>query len=206
MSIGNRQWPWFAIQVRTGRENCATLALENTGYECYLPAAKCIRQWSDRTKEIQVPLFAGYIFCRMNPFDRRPVLMAPGVIQTVGVGKTPTPVDEEEITAIQHVGKSGLPVMPWPYVQVGCLARIEEGPLRGLTGIVVKIKSGFKLVLSVSLLQRSVAVEVDCRWINEVDPGKPAALADRPAKITQSHAISLSAVQGAHSEPTEVVG
>jgi transcription antitermination factor NusG len=167
MGMRNQPWPWFAIQARTGREKQSTLFLENSGYECYLPVSKFTRKWSDRLKEIEAPLFPGYFFCRMNPHNRLPVLMTPNVMQIVGVGKTPIPVEEEEIAAIQQAGKTGLPTMPWPHLQVGRVARIEEGPLRGITGIVVKIKSGMKLVLSVSLLQRSVAVEVDRSWIRE---------------------------------------
>ena len=172
MNIDNQQWPWFAILARTSREKTASLLLENGGYECFLPTSKYTRHWSDRMKEIEVPLFPGYFFCRMNPHNRLPVLMTPGVIQIVGVGKTPIPVEEEEIAAIQRVGKSGLPTMPWPYLEVGRVVRIEEGPLRGLDGIVLKIKSGVKLILSVSLLQRSLAVEIDRRWITEVQEGK----------------------------------
>jgi transcription antitermination factor NusG len=175
MGIRNQQWPWFAILARTGREKNATLLLENGGYECYLPIIRFKRQWSDRVKEIEVPMFPGYLFCRLNPHHRLPVLMTPGVIQIVGVGKTPVPVEEEEISAIQRVARSGIPTMPWPYLQVGHVARIENGPLRGLTGIVIKIKSGLKLVLSVSLLQRSVAVEIDRGWISAVHPARPIA-------------------------------
>jgi transcription antitermination factor NusG len=174
MSKRDQQWPWFAILARTGRERNATLLLENTGYECYLPVSKFVRKWSDRVKQIEVPLFPGYFFCRMNPHNRLPVLTTPGVIQIVGVGKQPMAVEEQEIAAIQQAGKSGIPVMPWPYMEVGHLARIKEGPLKGLTGIVLKIKSGAKLVLSVSLLQRSVAVEIDRRWITEASTATPA--------------------------------
>ena len=175
MFFRDRQWPWFAILTRTGTgtEKNATLLLENAGYECYLPVIKYTRHWSDRTQEIELPLFPGYLFCRMNPHNRLPVLMTPGVIQIVGVGKTPIPIAEEEIAAIQRVGKSGLPAMPWPYLKIGHVARIVDGPLRGLSGIVVKIKSGSKLVLSVSLLQRSVAVEVDRRWIGDAIAARP---------------------------------
>jgi transcription antitermination factor NusG len=102
--------------------------------------------------------------------------MTPGVIQIVGAGKTLIPVEEEEIAAIQRVVKNGLATMPWPYLQVGHVARIEQGPLRGMTGIIVRIKSGMKLVLSVSLLQRSVAVEIDRSWISGVHPTRPAAI------------------------------
>src|SRR6266481_1622479 len=175
MGFRNKQWPWFAILARTGREKNAILLLENAGYECYLPVSKFTRRWSDRVKQIEVPLFPGYLFCRMNAQNRLPVLMTPGVIQIVGVGKMPIPVEEEEIAAIQRVEKSGLSAMPWPYMQVGHVARIEDGPLRGLTGIVVKIKSGMKLVLSVNLLQRSVAVEVDRRWVSPAQPVRSTA-------------------------------
>lgn len=174
MGIRNQQWPWFAILARTGREKNATMLLENAGYECYLPAMKFMRKWSDRLKEIELPLFPGYLFCRMNPQNRLPVLMTPGVIQIVGVGKTPIPVDEQEIAAIQRVGKSGISITPWPYLQVGHVAQIEDGPLRGMTGIVIKIKSGLKLVLSVNLLQRSIAVEIDRSWIGAAYPVRPA--------------------------------
>ncbi|HTB93133.1 MAG TPA: UpxY family transcription antiterminator [Candidatus Sulfotelmatobacter sp.] len=165
MSARNHPWPWYAILTKTGREKNATLLLENSGFECYLPVSKSRRRWSDRVKEIDVPLFPGYLFCRMNPNDRLPVLITPGVVQIVGRGKTPIPIEEHEIGAIKRVASSGLPAMPWPYLQVGQTARIEEGPLQGLSGIVVKIKSGLKLVLSVQLLQRSIAVEIDRDWI-----------------------------------------
>jgi len=175
MGMRNQQWPWFAILARTGREKNATVLLENAGYECYLPVIKFTRHWSDRLKEIEMPLFPGYLFCRMNPHNRLPVLMTPGVIQIVGVGKTPIPVEEQEIDAIQRVGKSGNSLMPWPYLQVGHVARIENGPLRGMTGIVIRIKSGLKLVLSVNLLQRSIAVEIDRSWLGAAYPVRPAA-------------------------------
>jgi transcription antitermination factor NusG len=174
MGMRNQQWPWFAIMARTGREKSSTLLLENLGYECLLPVSKYSRHWSDRIKEVEIPLFPGYLFCRMDPHNRLPVLMTPGVIQIVGVGKTPVPVEEEEIAAIQRVVKNGISTMPWPYLQIGHVARIEEGPLRGMTGIIVRIKSGMKLVLSVSLLQRSVAVEIDRSWVSGMHPARPA--------------------------------
>ena len=188
MGIRNQDWPWYAVMVRTGREKTATLLLENAGYECFLPVSKFIRRWSDRMKEIEVPLFPGYLFCRMDPYNRLPVLMTPGVIQIVGAGKTLVPVEEGEITDIQRVIKNGLSTMPWPYMQVGQIARIEEGPLRGMSGIIVRIKSGMKLVLSVSLLQRSVAVEVDRSWLGGTQPTRPAAIEVRLDRSTTAQA------------------
>lgn len=197
MAVRSQQWPWFAVLVRTGREKTANLLLENSGYECFLPVTQNTRRWSDRTKVIEVPLFPGYLFCRMNPHNRLTVLMTPGVMQIVGVGKTPIPVEDEEIEAIQRVQKSGLSAMPWPYMQIGNMAQILEGPLRGLTGIVVKIKSGMKLVLSVSLLQRSVAVEVDRNWVGEVQAARPAEInAMRHPSSVLSDPLALSAMKG----------
>lgn len=205
MGVRAQQWPWFAILVRTGREKTATLLLENAGYECFLPVSRGTRRWSDRTKLIEVPLFPGYLFCRMNPHNRLTVLMTPGVIQIVGVGKTPIPVEEEEIDAIQRVQTSGLSAMPWPYMQVGNVAQILEGPLRGLTGIVVKIKSGVKLVLSVSLLQRSVAVEMERSWVGEVRAGKPAEMdtLQHPNAAVPIEAVRLGAMRGISEENTQ---
>ena len=202
MGIRSQLWPWFAILVRTGREKTANLLLENSGYECFLPVSKSTRRWSDRTKLIEMPLFPGYLFCRMNPHNRLTVLMTPGVMQIVGVGKTPIAVEEEEIEAIQRVQKSGLSAMPWPYMQIGNVAQILEGPLGGLTGIIVKIKSGTKLVLSVSLLQRSVAVEVERNWVGEVQAGKLAEISAMHRR--QSHVLTdaahLSVMKGVSDE------
>jgi transcription antitermination factor NusG len=179
MCMRNQQGPWFAILARTNREKNATLLLENAGYECYLPLIKITRQWSGRVKEVEMPLFPEFLFCRMNPNNRLPILMSPGVIQIVGVGNTPMPVEEEEISAIQHSERSGVSVIPWPYMQVGHVAHIENGPLRGLSGIVLRIKSRLKLILSVSLLRRSVAVEIDRSWISAEYPG--GSNANQPA-------------------------
>jgi transcription antitermination factor NusG len=204
MGMRNQQWPWFAILVRTSREKTASLLLENAGYECFVPTSKYTRHWSDRIKEVEVPLFPGYFFCRMNPHNRLPVLMTPGVIQIVGVGKTPIPVEEEEIAAIRLVGKSGLPTMPWPYLEVGHVVRIEEGPLNGLTGIVLKIKSGLKLVLSVSLLQRSVAVEIDGRWVSDTRAAKASAAVVPVGRSNPINSFHLDPVQDLTGRSVEV--
>jgi len=206
MGARNQQWPWFAVLARTGRERTATLLLENAGFECYLPVSKFTRRWSDRVKEVEVPLFPGYLFCRMNPHNRLPVLITPGLIQIVGVGKTPIPVEEQEIAAIQRVGKIGLPTMPWPYLEVGHVVRIEEGPLEGMAGIVLKIKSGLKLVLSVSLLQRSVAVEIDRNWISSthgVTRPSPVGAHEDVAKAIPIHQMQYAPARDLPGEPGE---
>lgn len=173
MGMRNHQWPWYAIRARTGREKNATLVLENAGYECYLPLIKFTRQWSDGASDTAVPLFPEYLFCRMNPENRVPVLMTPDVVHIAGVGETLLPVDEEQISAIQHVEKSGVSMIPWPYLQTGQVVWLENGPLSGLSGIILRIKSGLRFVLSVSLLRRSVAVDVNREWIGEAHRVRP---------------------------------
>jgi len=160
-SLSQFQMNWIALQVRQRFEKQIAEALLCKGMEVFLPLYATRRRWSDRVKEMQVPLFAGYVFCRMDLLYRMPVLTVPGVIQFVGIGRTPEPIDESEISALQSVVKSGLPSMPWPFLQVGQRIRVEKGALRDLEGILIHTKGSQRLVLSVSLLQRSVAVELD---------------------------------------------
>ena len=157
--------PWFALETRYRYEEFVAKQLRGKGYEPFLPVYKERRRWSDRFKEIEVPLFSGYLFCRFNVQNRLPVLTTAGLIQIVGAGKIPIPVDEEEIAAIQIVVRSGLPRQPWPFMQIQQKARITRGPLCGLEGTLLKLKGHHRLVLSVTLLQRSIAVEVDSDWV-----------------------------------------
>src|SRR6267143_3296948 len=157
--------PWFALQVRARYEQGVADNLDGKGYELFLPLYKCRKRWSDRVKEVEAPLFPGYLFCRLNPQDRLPVLKTPGVIQVVGSNHTPIPVDEDEIQAIQSMVASGIPNQPWPFLATGYRVRIESGPLSGLEGILIEFKGNHRLVLSVTLLQRSVAVEIDSAYV-----------------------------------------
>jgi transcription antitermination factor NusG len=161
-------YPWFAVQTRTRYENFAAKQLAGKGYEVFLPLYQCKRRWSDRVQEVEVPLFPGYLFCRFNSLDRLPILATPGIIQIVGTGRTPAPVDEKEVIALQTTVRTALTKNPWPFLKVGERVRIEEGPLRGVEGIVINFKGRYRLVLSVSLLQRSVAVEVDSAWVTSI--------------------------------------
>jgi len=160
--------PWFALQVRARYELGIADHLDGKGYELFLPLYKCRKRWSDRVKEVEAPLFPGYLFCRLNPQDRLPILKTPGVIQVVGMNRTPTAVDEHEIQAIQAMVASGIPNQPWPFLATGDRVRIESGPLTGLEGILVEFKGNHRLVLSVTLLQRSVAVEIDSAFVTSM--------------------------------------
>ena len=159
---------WYALQVRPRFEKHVQMHLEDKGYEVFYPTFTTTRQWSDRVKSLSFPLFPGYVFCRFNVHARLPILITPGVNQVVGAGKTPTVVDEAELSAIRRVMQSGVAAQPWPYLRVGETVQIENGPLEGMTGIVTRIKNSCRLVVSVSLLMRSVSVELDSHWIKPV--------------------------------------
>ncbi len=159
------RFPWYAVQCWLRKESMIAAQLEGQGFECFLPKYKSLREWSDRKKEVEQPLFPGYLFCRFDYTQRRPVVVTPGVLQVVGCGRTPTPIEDREMEAIQIAVASGVPGQPWPYLEVGEKVRIHTGKLSGLEGILVNFKGNHRVVLSVTLLQRSVALEVDLAWV-----------------------------------------
>ena len=154
--------------VRPHCEKTTATILQNKGYQEFLPLYRSRRPWPDRTKQLDLPLFPGYVFCRFSPHGRLPILTTPGLVHIVGIGKVPVPVDEQEIEAIHTIIKSGLAAEPWPFVKVGNLVRIDHGCLYGLEGILIETKKRHRLVVSVTLLQRSVAVETDRDWVSLV--------------------------------------
>jgi transcription antitermination factor NusG len=168
MEAENTSYPWYALRVKSRYEKTVATHLRGRGCESFLPLYKCRRPWSDRFKEIELPLFPGYVFCQFNLLNRLPILSVPGVVHVVGAGRTPIAIDETEIAAIHASVKSGLASQPWPFLQIGQKVRIEHGPLCGLDGILVGFKGHQRLVLSVTLLQRSVAVQVDEAWAQPI--------------------------------------
>jgi len=176
---------WFAVRVRSNQERIAVAHLRERGYEEFAPSYKTERSWSDRKKQIDQFLFPGYVFCRLNPNDRLPVLTAPGVVDLVGFGRVPTPIPEDEIERVRKMVESGLLVSPFPFVKVGETVLIERGPLAGVEGILVEEKGRYRLVVSINLLQRSVSAEVDRQSVRPVRVS--AAFGPRPpvAGITQ---------------------
>jgi transcription antitermination factor NusG len=163
-----RVYPWFALRVRSNCERIAATHLRNRGFEDFLPGYKVERQWSDRKKQVERFLFPGYVFCRLNPEDRLPVLTIPGAVGLVGFGKGPSAIPDSEILSVRTMLDSGLLVGPWPFLAVGQTVLIERGPLAGVEGILQEIKKTFRLVVSIPLLQRSVCAHVDRSWVRPV--------------------------------------
>jgi transcription antitermination factor NusG len=164
----DKDHPWFALRVRSNHERVAATHLRGKGYEEFAPSYKSERQWSDRRKTTEQFLFPGYVFCRLNPGDRLPVLTIPGVVSLVGFGQGPSPIPDDEIEYVRKMVASGLLVTPWPFLKVGQSVLIEQGPLAGVQGILLEVKGTWRLVVSIHLLQRSVAAQVDRAWVRPV--------------------------------------
>jgi transcription antitermination factor NusG len=162
-NIGSRHW--YALRVKSNCEKLVATAVRNKGFEEFLPLYRSCRRWSDRLKSVELPLFPGYTFCRIDPDFRLPILTIPGALNFIGIGKVPVPIDDPEIAAIQNAVRSGLPAEPWAYLNVGQLVRLDDGPLAGLEGILIETRKQYRVVVSVSLLQRSVAVEIERNWV-----------------------------------------
>jgi transcription antitermination factor NusG len=172
MSIQNSEnadYPWYAVWVRSRHEKTVEDILAGKGFETFLPLYRSRRRWSDRIQEVDLPLIPGYVFCRFDVVHRLPILTTPGVVHIVANGRTPTPVDETEMESLITAVGAGVHMQLWPFLKIGQRVSIEEGPLRSLEGILVTTKGSDQLILSVSLLQRSVAIAVDRRWVRPLE-------------------------------------
>lgn len=165
---------WFAVQTRPRYEKAVFQSLEGKDYSLLLPMYQDRRKWKYRKATVDVPLFPGYLFCRMRMEARLPILVTPGVVRIVSSGKTLLPVEDSEIESIRRVIAAGLEREPWPYVQLGEQIDIPSGPLRGLRGTVTEIRGKCRLIVSVTLLQRSIAVEIEGGWLRGMSVESPA--------------------------------
>jgi transcription antitermination factor NusG len=152
---------WCAVQVRPRYEIPVAAGLRAKGYKEFLPTYQIKRQWSDRKKVIEVPLFPGYVFCKLDIQIPWAIVSTPGVIRIVGTRKEIALIDDQEIEAIRTVASSGKKVQPCAYTGIGDRIRITSGALAGVEGIVVGYKNQQRLVLSVDQIQSSISIEVD---------------------------------------------
>ena len=162
---------WYAVNVRPNHEYAIAIALHNKGYEVFLPSYRCRSEWSDRIKEVSRPLFPGYVFCRFD-LDTRTALIitTPGVIRIVGFGSKPVPIEESEIAAVRKILESGYEAKPSLHFQPDSRVRITSGVLAGTEGVLIQVKNRNQFVVSISLLQRSVAVHIDRTAVDSLEP------------------------------------
>lgn len=159
---------WFAVQVVVRAEKNVAFLLRQKGYEAFLPTFRTVRKWADRKKSIEVPMFPGYVFCRYQELASGLLLSTPKVIRVVSFGGSPAPIPLQEIEHIQRVVASGTPAMPHPYLKTGERVIINAGPLAGICGVLSYVKSQCRVVLSVEMIVKAIAVEVEASIITAV--------------------------------------
>jgi len=201
--LGNEQMPklagspspcwWHALHTRHQHEKVVAQALLGKGFEVFLPQYRTVHRWKDRRKELILPLFPNYVFIR-GGLERMLILVTtPGIHSLVSWGGRPANIPPDEIEAVRRLVGSSLPVEPHPFLKCGDRVRIKSGPLAGIEGILVRKTRGFRLVLSVEMLSKSAAVEVDVAIVERLPKAEPTR------RDTQRNGLSASQAEGHHA-------
>ncbi len=190
---------WYAAHTRHQHERIVARMLANKGYEVFLPLYTEVRQWRDRVKRVEVPLFSCYVFLRGDVDRRLPILTTPGIHGLVCSAGKLAGIPEEEIDAVRSVVENHINVEPHPFLKCGDLVRVKSGALRGLEGFLIRKKGQTRLIISVTLLERSVAAEVDAGTVERIEaaPKTPfmeskGGWSSRGSMFAPSHSVSLA--------------
>ena len=159
---------WYALRTRHQHEKSVAQGLAAKGFEVFLPLYSAVHLWHDRTKQLFLPLFPGYLFLRAGLDQRAQVLTTPGIFHFVSTADRPIPIEQAEIESVRQFAHRSSRVEPHPFLKTGDWVRVTTGPLAELEGILTRWKGTFRLVLSVDLLQQSVSVEVDAASVERV--------------------------------------
>jgi transcription antitermination factor NusG len=151
---------WYAVRVKPQHERTVSYTFRKKGFDRYVPLYKALRRWADSLKELDLPLFPGYVFCRLASLDVPAVLATPAVYQIVARGNVPAPIAEDELHILRRIESAGLPIAPWPYLKEGQKVRIARGPLTGVSGFLANSAKNWHVVVNMPLLQRGVGVTV----------------------------------------------
>lgn len=162
---------WYALYTRYQHEKTVYQILLRKEFEVFLPVYTSAHRWKDRTKFLSLPLFPSYVFIRGGLGRRLEILTTPGVFELVGTAGKASPISEEEIRTVRRVVENAERVEPHPYLASGDRIRVKSGPLAGIEGILVRKKNLSRLILSVELLQKSIAVEIEVSNVERVGGG-----------------------------------
>jgi len=152
---------WYAVQTCANHEKRVLEQLGQRTVEAYLPLYESMRRWKDRRMRLELPLFPGYVFVHLALRDRLRVLQTPSVVRLVGFGGQLAALSDQEIEALRRGQAREMRLEPHPYLKIGQRVRVRTGPLKGLEGILVRKKKVSRFVISLDLIMRSVAVEID---------------------------------------------
>jgi transcription antitermination factor NusG len=152
---------WYAAYTHSRHEKKVAQQLEERGIEHFLPVYHSVRTWKDRRKELELVLFPSYIFARIDAAERLRVVQLPGVVRLVTFNGQPAPLLSDDIDALRNALQQGLRAEHHPYLTAGRRVRVIRGPLAGARGILVRLKTNWRIVISIDAIMRSVSVEVD---------------------------------------------
>jgi transcription antitermination factor NusG len=152
---------WYALYTCPRHEKRVAEQIQQRQISCFLPLYRSVRRWKDRRKELELALFPGYVFVQVALPDKLRILTLPGAVGLVTFNGQPAALPEQEIESLRRRLAGSLPMEPHPYLQAGRRVRVRSGPMEGLEGIIVRRKDHCRLVFSLDLIRRSIAVEVD---------------------------------------------
>lgn len=167
---------WYALHTRFQHEKSAARILDSRGFEVFLPLYSAVHVWKDRKMQVSLPLFPCYLFLRGGLERRLDVVTAPGVLNWVGVGGRPAAIEHNEIEALRRAVENAVRMEPHEYLRTGDRVRVMSGPLAGVSGILVRKKNQYRLILSVEMLGKSAAVEIDGEAVERVKENGSVAL------------------------------
>jgi transcription antitermination factor NusG len=160
---------WYAVYTKSRHEKVVAEELWQKEIEVFLPLRNVISKWKDRRKEVQFPLFPGYLFVNVPIKERRlDIIKVPSVVRIIGYEKEPIPIPADQIVAVKTLVFSEMPYDPFPDIVVGNRVRVKRGPLRGLDGVLVEKKSKYRFVISIDLIQQAVACEIDAADVEKI--------------------------------------
>ncbi len=152
---------WYALYTCARHEKQVARQIEQRHISCFLPVYRSVRRWKDRRKELELALFPGYVFVQIALKDRLRVLQMASAVRFVSFNGHPVPLPETDMEALMNGLSRGVRAEPHPYLAAGRRVRVRSGPLTGAEGILVRRKDKFRVVLSLDLIMRAVAVEID---------------------------------------------
>ncbi len=168
-TLDSRNHPgWYALYTRHQHEKVVANALATRGFAVFLPLSNVSHQWKDRKKQLSLPLFPCYVFLRTSLSQTIEILRTPGVYQFVSFSGVPAAIPAEEIEALQRATDGSVPVCAHPFLNCGDRVRVKQGPLAGVEGILIRHKNQCRLILSVEILKRSVAVEMEMNRVEKI--------------------------------------
>jgi transcription antitermination factor NusG len=170
---------WYALYTRHQHEKSVEQFLNRKGFQVLLPLYRSERRWSDRKQVVSLPLFPNSLFIETDIQRRVEILRVPGVCWFVANSNGPIKMASEEIETVRKLSECPAKIEPYPYLECGSDVRVQKGPLAGLRGTLVRTKNGQRVIVSLTLLQKSAAVELDRSNLERIGNSRPTNEAPR---------------------------